>query len=122
MSSCGLSGVAALLRVTVAVPVSVATFPIGSAGAAGAAAAGGVGAAAGAGGTAGAGVPAGAGAGVGCACAKFVGPDLASIAAGASAASNGAAKTFAVPASMKQRSSQVANGSRCIVTGSPGRQ
>src|ERR1700675_848734 len=40
MSSCSLSGVAALLRVTVALPVSVATFPIGSA-AGGAGAAGG---------------------------------------------------------------------------------
>ena len=34
MSSCSLSGVDALLRVTVALPVSVATLPIGSAGAA----------------------------------------------------------------------------------------
>src|SRR6478609_789327 len=30
MSSCNLSGVGVLLRVTVAVPVKVATFPIGS--------------------------------------------------------------------------------------------
>src|SRR5665213_3667697 len=112
MSSRSLSGVDALLRVTVAVPVSVATFPIGSAAAAGA----------GAGVAPGAGVAAGAAAGgvvgAGCACANPVQPDVASGAVGVSLAStgDGIAKTFAVAASMKQPRNQIASGSRCVVT------
>jgi len=71
----------------------------------------------------GAGVAAGAGAGAGCccagcACANLVEPDIAPKAAGLSSASigDGIAKTFAVPASMRQLRSQIANGSQCLVT------
>jgi hypothetical protein len=56
--------------------------------------------------------------GAGCACANPVEPDTPLKAAGISPASigDGIAKTFAVPASIKQPRSQVANGSRCVVT------
>src|ERR1700722_14072256 len=105
MSSCSLSGVEALLRVTVALPVSVATLPIGSAW---------VGAAA----AAGAGVAAGAAVGAGCACANPVEPDIAPRAADGSPASigDGIAKTFAVPPNVRQPKSQIAKGSRCVIT------
>jgi hypothetical protein len=95
----------------VAAPVSVATFPIGSAGAACV----GEGAAAGAG----VGVAAGAGAvWAGCACANPVEPDIAPKAAGISSASigDGIAITFAVPPSITQPRSQIANGSRYVIT------
>src|ERR1700722_11522526 len=84
MSSCSLSGVAALLRVTVALPVKVATLPIGSSLA----------------GSEGAGAACVAGACAGCTCAK----------------------TFAVPANIKQPQSPAANENRCIKTGSQGKQ
>src|ERR1700677_1437526 len=108
MSSCSLSGVEALLRVTVALPVSVATLPIGSADAAW------VGAAA----AAGARVAGRAVVGAGCACADWVEPDIARRAADAFPASigDGIAKTFAVPANIRQPRSQIANGSRCVIT------
>jgi hypothetical protein len=88
----------------VAAPVSVATFPIGSADASCAGAA--------------AGVAAGVGAGAGCVCANLVEPETAPKAAGISSASigDGTAKPFAVPASMKQPKSQIASGSRCVIT------
>src|SRR5256885_15066341 len=67
ISSFGLSGIAVLLRVTVAVPTTAATLPIGSSGAASAAGAAGAGVGAGGLGGAGAGGGGGAGAGAGCA-------------------------------------------------------
>lgn len=97
MSSRSLSGVADLLRVTVALPVSVATFPIGSSLAAWsdglAAVAGEVG-------------------GAGCACADMVRSGTACAAAAPGA--DGVAKTFAGP--IKQQTSQTARINRRRVT------
>ena len=107
MSSFSLSGVAALLRVTVALPVSVATLPIGSSLAAGA------------------GVVAGAGAGAcaGCVCASFVESEIAShVREKSSCGGDGIATAFAAPASMKPPTSQSAKN-RCLVTiGNPGKK
>src|SRR5664279_5011874 len=102
MSSCSLSGVADLLRVTVALPVSVATFPIGSslAGWSGglAAVAGEVG-------------------GVG-ACAIVIGREVAACtsATGSLPSGDGIAKTPAAPAGMTAQTSQSAKESRGRVT------
>ena len=90
MSSWSLSGSESLLRMTVAVPVSVATLPIGSsAGACVAEAGGGAGEGKGdATGRAGAvGKGKGVGKGAGWVCASFVAPTLASTLGGAKAAS-----------------------------------
>src|SRR5260370_23299566 len=117
MSSCSFSAIEFLLRIAVAMPVRVATFPIGAPVAAGAsageaAAPGGVGE--------GEAVGAGAGAG-GCAgwvCASLVGLDIAARATGGFSISigEGIARTFAAPASMKQPTSESANESRRRVT------
>jgi len=67
---------------------------------------------------AGAGVAAGAVVGAGCACANLVEPDIAPRAADAFPASigDGIARTFVVPANIRQPRSQIANGSRCVIT------
>jgi hypothetical protein len=97
-----------LLRITVAVPVRVATFPTGSAAAAGA----GEGAGAGGAGEGGA-----AGAGAGWICASLVGPEVArDVTAPSSCMADGTAKLSVVPASMKQPRSESANESRRRVT------
>src|SRR5207244_10874809 len=73
ISSFGLSGIAVLLRVTVAVPTTAATLPIGSSGTASAAGAAGSGVGAAGLGVAGAAGVGGAGAGKGCGWASWVG-------------------------------------------------
>src|SRR5665213_2336097 len=102
MSSCSLSGVATLLRVTVALPVRVATLPIGSSVAAA--------------GCAGEGAVTGAGAGW--ACANRVRPDIASAVTGEDPVSLGAdiATALAAPESIRQPTSQTAKENRCRVT------
>jgi len=98
MSSFGLSAIESLLRMAVALPVSVATFPIGSSAAAGAAA----------------------GAYAGWVCASFVRPDVAPTVSRACPTSmgEGIAKTFAPP-STRQPRSQSANENRYRVTREP---
>ena len=81
MSSCSLSAIESLLRMTVAMPVRVATLPIGSSVAAGAGDAAGAGVAAGAG--------EGAGVGAGWICASRVGAEAASIASRAGSIGSG---------------------------------
>ena len=104
MSSLGLSAIESLLRMAVALPVSVATFPIGSSAAAGA----------------GEGAAAGAGACAGWVCASFVRPDVAPTLSRACPTSmgEGIAKTFAPP-NTRQPRSQSANESRYRVTREP---
>src|SRR5665213_2986628 len=104
MSSCSLSGVATLLRVTVALPVRVATLPIGSSVAAA--------------GCAGEGAVAGAGACAGWACADRVRPDIVSALTGQGPVSLGAdiATALAAPESTRQPTSQTAKENRCRVT------
>ncbi|HEY4114553.1 MAG TPA: hypothetical protein VGM17_10890, partial [Rhizomicrobium sp.] len=101
MSSCTLSGVGVLLRVTVALPVRVATFPIGSSSA----------------GCASAGAAAGAGACAGRACAILVRPDVAPPPACIRAVS---ASALAVPPSNRSASQMiwqnVTCASRCFIT------
>src|SRR5580693_693934 len=108
MSSFSLSAVACLLRVTVALPVRVATLPIGSslpgdavAVAPGAAGVGGVGADG--------------------ACAIIIALVVASEAAGGRVASSSGdcAETLDAPASIKQLTSQIAIENRRRVTGGP---
>jgi hypothetical protein len=100
-----------LLRVTVAVPVSFATLPIGSSFAAcvsvAASVAGGVGR----------GVAAGVGVFIGWVWASFVARDIVSTAVGGGPDSNGdgIAETFAGPAGIRQHASQTANENRCLV-------
>jgi hypothetical protein len=110
MSSRSLSAIESLLRMTVATPVRVTTFPIGSSAEAGAAA-----------GLCGA---------AGCAgwfCASRIRPEIAAILAwrlidvGSSSVGEGIAKTFAVPPSMTQARSESANGNRSDVTMVPGK-
>jgi hypothetical protein len=121
ISSLSLSGVAVLLRVTVALPVKVATLPIGSLAVVWAAdwsgAGGWAGVCAGPG-VAGGAATGGAGAGAGWICANSVEPEIASRESGQSPASTGEgiAKTFVVPASRKQKRSHIANEGRCRVT------
>jgi hypothetical protein len=96
-----LSGVGTLLRVTVAVPVRVATLPIGSlTGAWPGSCAGGDGAGATIG---------GAGVGAGWVCANCIAPE---IACGASDTGEDTAHPFADPASARQQTSPIANESR----------
>jgi hypothetical protein len=115
MSSLRLSGVAAFLRVTVALPVRVATLPIGSIAGAWSCAGGWAGVCAGTGVAAGAG---GAGVGAGWICANSIEPEVASGVSGQSLASTGEgiAKTFVVPARRKQQRSQSVNEGRYRVT------
>jgi hypothetical protein len=108
-----------LLRITVAVPVSVATFPIGSSAAAGAGAApGAAGAGTAPGKGVGEGVGPGTGAGAGWVCASFVAPDIAATPSDgfSSSIGEGIAITRAIPASMKQPTSESAIESRRRVT------
>ena len=103
MSSCSLSGVEVLLRVTVALPVSVATLPIGSSAA----------------GWAAEGAAAGAWAGAaGWACANRIRPGVASSVTCPASTDDGIAKTLAVPASKKLPKSQTASKNRRITNGS----
>jgi hypothetical protein len=118
MSSLSLSGVAVLLRVTVAVPVRVATLPTDSLAVVWAEAWSGACAGADvAGGAATGGAGTGAGVGAGWICANSVEPAIASGMFGQSPASTGEgiAKTFVVPANRKQRSHS-ANEGRCRIT------
>ena len=99
MSSLTLSGVVLLLRITLALPVTVATLPIGSSGACASAAGA---AASGAAGSGAAGC-----AGAGCACANCVGSD-------------DAAATFVAPNIVLQANSRSARESGRCITGISG--
>src|ERR1700722_13723331 len=104
MSSCSLSAVEFLLRMAVAMPVSVATFPIGSSASAGG------GAVAGGGGEGGAGRgrgPVGGGHFVGGPDTSSTGTDFCTISSG-----DGIANRLAAPVSMKPPASQSANENR----------
>src|SRR5258707_5253974 len=111
ISSLGFSGVASLLRVTVALPVNAATLPIGSSFAACASVvasvAGGVGK----------GVAAGVGVFIGWVCASLVALGIASTKIGGCPTSkgDGMAKTFPMPARMRQHASQTAKENQCLV-------
>src|SRR5882724_5062250 len=109
MSSLSFSGVVTLLRITLALPLSVATLPIGSS--AGAC----VGAAVAGSGAAGA-------AGV-CACARCVRPPVVSSAASgfwSISKGNGIAERLGAPPSTRQPSSGSTNESRNVTMGSRG--
>src|ERR1700687_471508 len=100
MSSCSLSGIEFLLRTTVALPISVATFPIGSSAAA----------------CAGEGAVVGAGAG--CVCASLVASDVAPTESGTGPTSveDRIAEARGAQASIRQPSSESANENRRLVT------
>src|SRR6266480_1970103 len=106
MSSLSLSGIEFLLRMTVALPVRVATLPIGSSFELCASV-----------GWAGEGV-AGAGTGAGWAWANLIAPDIACMRAGGCPVSrgDGIAKAFDTLAGTRQVRSQTAKQNRCLVT------
>src|SRR6202140_2722547 len=103
MSSCSLSGIELLLRTTVALPVSVATFPIGSSAAARV------------------GEGAVVGAGAGCVCASLVAPNIAptEIGIGPTSMEDRIAEAGAAQSSIRQPSNESANENRRLVTMRP---